>query len=263
MIELCIIQHIAYVTLSRPEKQNALSFDMFIALDKTIKQLKKDKSIRAVILQGAGDHFSSGLDVKSVMAKPSNIFKLLFKWLPGNANLVQRVVLGWQTLPVPVIAVIEGNCFGGGLHIALGADFRIASPHSKLAIMESRWGLCPDMGSSTLLSGLTRYDQVTLLTMQGEPINADTALNFGLISEVSHTPLEEAQNKVAQLLTRSPDALAAIKRVNQQSFTHSSRKILAKETWSQIKLLLSKNTKRAMFNALNEDKKAFVARKKW
>ena len=155
MVSLEILNNIAYVTLNRPDKQNALSVEMFTLLDKHIKHIKKQRNIRAVVLRGEGEHFCSGLDVKSVMAKPLNIVKLLFKWLPGNANLVQRVVLGWHTLPVPVIALMQGNSFGGGLHIALGADIRIAKDNTQIAIMESRWGLCPDMGSSPLLLGLT------------------------------------------------------------------------------------------------------------
>ena len=168
MISLEIINNVAYVTLNRPDKQNALNVEMFIQLDKCIKTIKKQREIRAVVIRGEGAHFCSGLDVKSVMAKPLNIVKLLFKWLPGNANLVQRVVLGWHAIPVPVIALIQGNSFGGGLHIALGADMRIAKSNTQVAIMESRWGLCPDMGSAPLLLGLTQYDKALLLSSQGE-----------------------------------------------------------------------------------------------
>ncbi|WP_029771933.1 enoyl-CoA hydratase-related protein, partial [Pseudoalteromonas sp. TB51] len=133
MIKLEIQQGIANVILSRAEKQNALSFDMFMQLNSTIKRIKKDKSVRAVVIKGDGEHFCSGLDVAAVMASPLNIVRLLLKWLPGNQNLAQKVVLGWQSLSVPVIAQINGNCLGGGLQIALGADYRIVDTHAKLA----------------------------------------------------------------------------------------------------------------------------------
>ena len=115
MIKLEIQQGIANVILSRAEKQNALSFDMFMQLNSTIKRIKKDNSVRAVVIKGDGEHFCSGLDVAAVMASPLNIVRLLLKWLPGNQNLAQKVVLGWQSLSVPVIAQINGNCLGGGL----------------------------------------------------------------------------------------------------------------------------------------------------
>ncbi|CAM4157553.1 crotonase/enoyl-CoA hydratase family protein [Pseudoalteromonas byunsanensis] len=254
---------VAWLTLSRPEKQNALTFEMFVAIDRAIKQLAKNRQLRAVVLQGAGENFCSGLDVKSVMKKPLAIFKLLFKWLPGNANLAQRVCLGWRNLPVPVIALIDGNCFGGGMHIALGADYRIATPRAKLAIMESRWGLCPDMGSGPLLPNTIRYDQALMLACLATPVNSQEAQSLGLISVVSEDLHFECEKLLSQLLTRSPDALAAIKANNQVAYRQNRRATLAKETYSQIRLLLSKNTRIAMHNATCEDHKPYQQRAKW
>ena len=113
MIKLEKQNGIATVTLSRAKKQNALSFEMFVELNKAIKNIKRDRSIRAVVIKGDGEHFCAGLDISAVMAAPLNIIKLLLKWLPGNQNLAQKVVLGWQSLSVPVIAQIDGNCLGG------------------------------------------------------------------------------------------------------------------------------------------------------
>ncbi|OHU86627.1 MULTISPECIES: crotonase/enoyl-CoA hydratase family protein [Pseudoalteromonas] len=254
---------VAWLTLNRPEKQNALTFEMFVAIDQAIKKLKKNRQLKAVVLQGAGDNFCSGLDVKSVMKQPSAILRLLFKWLPGNANLAQRVCIDWRTLPVPVIALIDGNCFGGGMHIALGADYRIASSRAKLAIMESRWGLCPDMGSGPLLPSTMPYDKALMLTYLGTPIDAQEALHVGLVSMVSKDLHYDCDKLLSQLLTRSPDALAAIKKVNQAAYQQNRRATLAKETFSQIRLLLSKNTRIAMHNATNEEHKPYQQRAKW
>ena len=93
MIKLEKQDGIATVTLSRADKQNALNFAMFMSLNNTIKNIKKDRTIRAVVIKGDGDHFCSGLDIAAVMASPLNIIKLLFKWLPGNQNLAQKVIL--------------------------------------------------------------------------------------------------------------------------------------------------------------------------
>ncbi|BBN82163.1 enoyl-CoA hydratase [Pseudoalteromonas sp. A25] len=255
--------NVAWVTLSRPEKQNALTFDMFIAIDETIKQLKKDRQLRAVVIQGAGGNFCSGLDVKSIMKQPMSVLRLLFKWLPGNANLAQRVCLAWRSLPVPVIALISGNCFGGGLHIALGADYRIATRNAQLAIMESKWGLCPDMGSGPLLPSISNYDQVLKLASLGTCITGEQALQIGLISEVSDDPHSSCLALLEGLLIRSPDTLAAIKRINQTAYRQNLRATLAKETFAQIKLLLSKNTKVAMHNATHSEQKPYRLRNKW
>lgn len=263
MIKLEKQQHIAFVTLDREEKQNALNFIMFKQLASIIKKIKKDKTIRAVVIQGHGEHFCSGLDVAAVMKSPMNIAKLLFKWLPGNCNLAQQVVLGWQSLSVPVFAVMQGNCFGGGLQIALGADYRIVHSNAKLAIMEARWGLCPDMGANVVMPSLVTQDQALWLASHANAIDANTAQQLGLVTKVSDEPLQHCLTMIDTLLTRSPDTLAAIKRVTQQSFATPKRKILAKETFSQIRLLLNNNTKKAIAIAKGAENIEYQNRKRW
>lgn len=261
MIQLTITDSIAYVTLSRPEKQNALSFEMFKQLDKIAKQLATEKSIRAVIIKGEGQHFCSGLDVKAVTSSPRKILSLLWKWLPGNRNLVQRVVLRWQSLPLPVFAAIDGNCFGGGMQIALGCDFRIASPSAKFAIMEARWGLCPDMGATLHLPAQLNYDDALWLSMSADPIDAQSAKKQGLVSEVHENPLERCLEMIDLLKQRSPDSLAAIKHLCISAYHNKPRTILTLETRSQWRLLFAKNTKIVMNNAKSGNKLPFSPRK--
>ncbi|MDP2633830.1 MULTISPECIES: crotonase/enoyl-CoA hydratase family protein [unclassified Pseudoalteromonas] len=263
MVKLEIQQHTAFVTLAREQKQNALSFIMFKQLNEIIKKIKKNKSVRAVIIQGEGEHFCAGLDVSSVMKNPMNILQLLFKWLPGNCNLAQKVVLGWQSLSVPVFAIIQGNCFGGGLQIALGADYRLVHSNAKLAVMEARWGLCPDMGANVILPSLLQRDQALWLASHANPIDAEKAHQLGLVTKVCDGPLQECLNMITILSSRSPDTLAAIKRVTQQSYATPRRHILAKETFSQIRLLVNKNTKRAIAKAKGDDNIEYQNSKRW
>lgn len=263
IVTLSIEHHIAIVTLNRPDKLNALNVDMFMQLDAIIKKLKKERQVRIVLLTANGSDFSTGLDVKSVMKSGFNIVKLLWKWLPGNQNLVQRVVLGWQNLPTPVIAVIQGRCWGGGTQIVLGADYRIASPDASFAIMEARWGLAPDMGASLPLGHLISRDQALLLSSLAEPINAEQALKLGLITACEENPLVYAQQLAQSLMVRSPDTLAAIKRLYQTSYGQATRKTLARETYNQIRLLLNKNTRIAIANQQTEQAKPYQTAKKW
>jgi len=263
MIKLEKQNNIATVTLCRADKQNALSFEMFVQLKKIINNIKQDRSIRAVVIKGEGEHFCAGLDVAAVMASPFNIAKLLFKWLPGNQNLAQMVTLGWQSLSVPVIAQIDGNCLGGGLQIALGADYRIVNYDAKLAIMEARWGLCPDMGANVVLSGLVKRDQAQWLASHANPISAQQAKQLGLVTQLTDDTHAATQKMLNTLLERSPDTLAAIKRVTQQSYKVQQRKILAKETFSQIRLLLSPNTKKAIAKAKGKADITYNNAKPW
>ncbi|GGB46436.1 crotonase/enoyl-CoA hydratase family protein [Shewanella inventionis] len=263
LIKLSIEDGIAHVCLNRPSKINALSYDMFVAIDKVIKKLRGDKGVNAVILSGAEGNFCSGLDVKSVANSPSKAMKLLFKWLPGNANLAQRVSIGWQRLPIPVIAVLEGCCYGGGTQIALGADIRIASPDCKLSIMEAKWGLVPDMAGLVALRQVMPKDKALLLTYTADILTAGQALELGLISQVCETPYETAVTLARKIMLTSPDANAAIKRCINQSWTGSIRCLLARESLSQIRLLAGKNRVIAAIRQTKNPDKAYQSRQSW
>ena len=260
-IEFELQQDVAYVTLSRQQKMNALNIGMFQELDRVYKQLKKDNTLRAVVIQGKGEHFCSGLDIKSVMKSPTSGLKLLWKWLPGNANLAQRVSLNWQRLSVPVICVIKGHCYGGGMQIALGCDFRIADVNSDFSIMESKWGLLPDMAGLVNLRDLMAKDLAMKLTMTSEVIDADTAFKYGLITQVTDGCEQATQTLLNQLIERSPDALAAVKHSYHRNWSASIRCLLRRETWFQIKLLLGKNQKRAVQRQTSEKPKQFFPRR--
>lgn len=244
---------IALVTLNRPDKLNALNIDMFKTIRNTISQVKNNNCVRVVILTGAGEDFCSGLDIKSVMSNPTSAIRLLFKWLPGNTNLAQKVTNEWRNLNVPVIAAIHGRCWGGGLQIALGADFRIAHPESSLSIMESKWGLIPDMAGNSQIRKLMPIDQALKLTMTAEVLTSVQALDYNLLTEVNESPLVRAHELALTLTEKSPDVIAAIKKLFNNNWNRSDRAIFAKESWYQVKILAGKNQKIATQKALGKD----------
>ena len=255
---------IAHVTLNRPGKRNALDMAMFKAIDRVSRQLRKNRSIRAVIVQGNGEDFCSGLDVKSVLSKRFTAMSLLAKWLPGHANLAQRVSINWRKIPVPVIMVIHGRCWGGGLQIALGADFRFAATGASLSIMEGKWGLIPDMGANLALRELVKKDVALRLAMTGEIISAQDAVEMGLISGISEEPLQQAMELLDRITERSPDAVAAVKKLYQKTWFRAEWLMLARESFYQVKILLGKNQGRAVKRQIHPDKDIpYEDRKKW
>jgi enoyl-CoA hydratase/carnithine racemase len=262
---LTIENNIAYVALNRAEKHNAINMVMFYQLDNIIKQLQKDKTLRAIIVHGEGVDFCSGLDVKSVMKAPINILKLLFKWLPGQSNLAQRVSTGWRKVPAPVIMVLHGRVWGGGLQIALGGDFRFVEPSATLSILEARWGLIPDMGGTLALKEHLPADQAKLLAMTGKEISAKQALEYHLITEISSDPMAAAKALAVSLCQQSPDAVAGVKRLYNKVWWRSERFTLARETLYQLKAMLSKNQKIKAYNQTHEKEpaKAFKNRGSW
>lgn len=244
---------IATVTLNRGKKYNGLDLAMFTAIIKTAKTIKKDRTVRAVILRGDGPAFCSGLDVMSMKKTPWMIPQLLMK--PGTkiSNMAQDVSLIWRDLPVPVIAVTHGKCFGGGFQIALGADFRFSSKDCEFSIMETKWGLIPDMGGSVTLRELVRIDVAKELTMTGRVFDAEEAQKIGIVTRVCDDPLAEARDFATELATRSPDALAAGKKLFQEAWTSDLKTALKWETELQKKILGRWNQLAAASKNLSKD----------
>lgn len=251
---------IAYVTMNRPDKRNALDMPMFKQLDALYRTIKKDKHIRVVIVSGAGEDFCSGLDVKSVLASPGNAVKLLRKWWPGNANLAQRVSTNWRKLPVPVIMAIHGRCWGGGLQIALGADFRIAQPNASLSIMENKWGLIPDMGGTLALRELMPVDVAMNLAMTAKEVSASDALKMNLLTEIADDPIAASETLAKELINRSPDTIAAIKKLYHNAWHKNDGALLAKESWYQIRILAGKNQRIATMRETKDPSASFKQR---
>jgi enoyl-CoA hydratase/carnithine racemase len=174
---------IFHVEFNRPEKMNALDLKTFQEISAMALSLKANKSVRAVIISGKGKAFCTGLDVKGMVSELSASSKLLEK--PAafkHSNMAQDVAYLWRALPVPVIACLHGMVYGGGLQIALGADFRFATPDCKLSIMEAKWGIIPDMSAAVTLRELVRIDVAKELTMTGRIFSATEGQGYGLIT---------------------------------------------------------------------------------
>lgn len=208
-----IRDHIAHVTLTRPEKMNAVDPEMAEAIVAAGQELI-GAEIRAVVLSGAGKSFCAGLDVMSFAefaAQDPESF--VMPRSHGNANLFQEVAMVWRRVPVPVIAALHGAVFGAGFQLALGADIRIAAPDARLAVMEMKWGLIPDMGGMVLLPRLARSDVIRQLTYTAEPVGAAQAVRWGLVTELADDPLARAEEVAQAIARRSPSAMRAAKRL--------------------------------------------------
>ena len=242
---------IATVSLNRPDKRNAMSFALLKELVRIANLIKKDRSIRCVILTGEAQVFSAGIDL-SDLNNPKNTAYAAWELIKPGQSLFQKAFLIWQDLPVPVIAAIEGFCFGAGMQLALATDIRIAHPKTQMSIMESRWGLVPDMGLSRSMKGIIGLDLAKELTLTARIFDANYAKDIGLVTHLDESPLVKAQALAEEMLNRSPDALTAVKRV-LDAMQHNSNKSLRLEKIWQLKLLLGKNSKLARKKDKNPD----------
>lgn len=233
---------IAQVRLNRPDKLNALTLDTLAELIQTARDLKKDRTLRAVVIAGEGPSFCAGLDIAGTMKTPARVAKAFVPAPWRGTNTFQETCWAWRRLPVPVIAAVQGHCYGGGIQIALAADFRFAAADSKWSVLEGKWGIIPDMSGVRSLTEIVGPDVAKRLTMTAEQFSGAEAQRLGLVTELHEEPIKAATAFAESLLTKSPDALAAAKRLIDGALTGSARHTFARERWEQLRLLRLPNT---------------------
>lgn len=233
-----IKDHIAHVTLTRADKMNAVDPAMAEAIVAAGTSLIDNTDIRAVVLSGEGRAFCAGLDVASFSAfAATDPEARIMPRTHGDANLMQQVALVWRAVPVPVIAALHGVAIGAGFQLALGADIRIAAPDTKVAVMEMKWGLVPDMGGMILLPRLTRSDVIRRMTYTAEPILAPQAMDWGLVTELADDPLTAARDVATLIAGKSPTAIRAAKRLIAVSESADAKTVLYHESREQVDLI--------------------------
>ena len=253
--------HIAHVRLNRPDKLNSLTLDLLEQLQSTAESLAGDLSLRGVLLSGEGRSFCAGLDFASVLGEPER-FRAVFA--PDSArgtNLYQEAPWAWRRLAVPVVAAIHGHCLGGGLQIALAADYRFTTADAKWSVLEAKWGLVPDMSGVHALSQLVRIDVAKRLAMTGEMISGDRAVELGLASEVADDPYAAGLALLEQIATRSPDAVAATKRLFDATWDADAMTTFERERAEQAILLDAPNTAVAQHRSMGGDDKPYGPRR--
>jgi enoyl-CoA hydratase/carnithine racemase len=234
-VTIAVADAIADVVLNRPDKLNALDGAMFTALSEASAALAQRGDVRVVVLSGTGRGFCAGIDLASLGGDPSQ--GALHDRPYGIANIFQNAAWGWRSLPVPVIAAIHGVAFGGGLQIALGADIRIVAPDARLAVMEARWGMVPDMAGIALLRGLVRDDVARELTYTARQFTGTEAVALGLATRVADDPHGAAMALAAEIAARSPRAVRSAKRLFGLSRDADAGAILVAESREQQQLL--------------------------
>lgn len=250
------------VILNRPEKHNSLNMEMFEALVELGNSLLTNVSVRAVILRGEGPSFCAGLDLNLMrdVANPNQgtIDKFLSVDDDG-LSLVQRSAYIWKLVPVPVICSIQGVAFGGGCQIALGADIRIVHPNSKMGIMESSYGLIPDLAITQTLPHLVAQDVALELTTTARIIDGTEAVGCGLATKESGNPLGMARKMARDIAGRSPDSVRAIKKLYSEVWQAGSKSGLSREREMQRALIGNPNQVEAVTSMLEKRTPRFSA----
>lgn len=190
------------ITLDRAAKRNAVSYEMWVALRAACERLSTDESVRVVVLRGAGEHFCAGADISDLLA-PRVAGEPSFM----DVNMEAENVLA--ALPKPTIAVVSGDCIGGGCALAIDCDFRLATDDSRFGITPAKLGIVyPPSSLERAIALLGPAAKRLLFT--GDLIDAGEALRIGLVDEMLHadaieTRLDELCTTLSQrsLLTQA------------------------------------------------------------
>lgn len=254
---------VADVRLVRADKMNALDQAMFDGLIETGEKLKSEPGLRAVVLSGEGRAFCAGLDMGNFagMASPDRRSSLNILNAPrtdGGANRAQQAVMVWREIPVPVIAAVHGVAFGGGFQLALGADMRFVAPDTKLAILEIKWGLVPDMAGIVLLRGIVRDDVARELTYTGRIFTGEEALALGIATRVCGDPRAEALALASEIASKNPNAVRGAKRLFNLAADADQKAILKAESAEQEALIGSPNQIEAVMANLQKRAANFI-----
>lgn len=186
-------EHIGIITLNQPENYNLVGSALWEEMYEVQDIIEKDRNLRVVIINANGDHFSAGVNLKELRGIDSQFIMDRLVWL-------QRLYSRWQEWPIPVIAAVHGLTYGSAMELILGCDIRIAADNTRMSIPEVRFGLTPDMGGTTRLTQLVGMGQAKRLLMACEEIDAQEALQMGLVEVV--VPKEELMPRAMKMAKR-------------------------------------------------------------
>ncbi len=247
--------HIATLSLNRPEQSNSLMLETFQELGEITNRLRGDKDIWVVIVEGKGKHFSIGVDlavIHSIIDSPEGSFR-------KNLLAMQQSLDAFEALEKPTIAKLHGFCLGGGLILALCCDFRIASQRTVLGLPEVKRGVAVIAGTKrvTRVVGVAAAKEMILLCRN---INASTAKEYGLVHEiVPPEELDQAALSLAEKFLRLPPrTVGGAKRIINEGSSLTLRASQDLEIDVQAELLDSPDFKEAISSFLEDRPPNFV-----
>ncbi len=226
------------VTLSRPEKLNALTFESYRALCDFFADEAKRAETRAIILTGEGKGFCSGGDVHGIIGalRGAGMKETLeFAWMTGE------LIRNMRECDRPIIAAINGTCAGAGAVMAAACDFRVMAAESNIAFLFSKVGLTgADMGAAYLLPRLIGQARATEILMLGAPVSATQALQWGLATQVCPATevVAAARELAARLMQLPPLALRVTKRMLNNEWNMDLSSAIEAEAQAQALMMM-------------------------
>jgi enoyl-CoA hydratase/carnithine racemase len=234
-------------TLNRPEKKNAVTQEMWLGLIDLFEAVATNPDDRVLVITGAGDGFCSGADLgdTGTAEAASGVGGAL-----AGMRIVGQAALGLHDLGKPTIAAVNGVAAGAGCNLALGCDIVIASDHARFSEIFSKRGLVVDFGGSWILPRLVGMHRAKELVLLADVIDATEAERIGLVNRVvAQDQFADTVDEIAaRLANMAPLALAASKRLLNQSFAVSMAEAIEGENTAQALMSTTSDTKEAILS---------------
>lgn len=242
-----------HITLNRPDKRNAINREMFAQFDAAVALANRTPGLRAVIIRGAGDTFSAGIDVSALLDLAQSYGPHWQQRMRSITDEFQGVLTRLERLELPTIALLRGYCLGLALELALACDMRLAAEGTALGLPETRLGIIPDVGGTTRLTRLVGPARAKELIFTGRRFDAALAESWGIVNYV--VPAADLEVKVGELAAEiglaAPLAVGMAKRVID-GLADIDRGLML-EGWAQSQLFSSED--------FLEGAQAFMARR--
>lgn len=253
---------IADVRMIRTDKMNALDPAMWAAHVEAIDQLKATVGLRVVVLSGEGKAFCAGLDLSSLSNDRapggSSAGGSLAERTKGIANNAQYAAWGWRELPVPVLMAVHGVAFGAGSQIMAAADIRFVHPDTRIAIMELKWGLVPDVAGMALWRTHVADDVLREMIYTHRVFNGHEAKAMGFATHVTEEPLNAAMEMARLIANKNPHAIRGAKRLCNMMADATDAELLQAESDEQLLVIRTPNQMEAVMSEMQKRKPVFA-----
>ena len=219
VVDYRVEDHIAIVTLNRPEARNAISPEVAVRLAKAWEQVRDDDNVRVAIVTGMGSAFCAGADLGQLIPLRTGARQPENEWdrqIVDTPGLTSRSILRNFDPEKPVIAAINGHAIAGGMELVQGTDIRVSAPEARFGVQEVKWAIFPAGGSTVRLPRQLPYSKAMELLLTGDLVSAEEALALGFLNYV--VPADELLTKSREIAQKiAANGPLAVKAIRQSA----------------------------------------------
>ncbi|MGJ3261662.1 MAG: enoyl-CoA hydratase family protein [Salinarimonas sp.] len=239
-----VTERVAHVTLNRPQRKNPLTFESYRELTDLFAALRKDDTVHAVVIAGAGGNFSSGGDVFEIIEP---LTRMGTKDLTAFTRMTGELVREMRACPQPIVAAVEGICAGAGAIIAMASDIRLAAPSAKVAFLFNRVGLAGcDMGACAILPRIVGQGRASELLYTGRFMRAEEGERWGFFARIVEGDVGAEARTLATSIASGPNyANTMTKRMLAMEWAMSVEEAIEAEAVAQALCMTTNDFRRA------------------